>query len=373
MAIRVDASTQIGTGHVMRCLTLADELKKRRAKVSFICRKHQGHMCSFIEGKGYPVFQLPWQERTKDFDAPPGLPTHDEGLGTSWEEDAAQTMHVLRKETGVVDWLIADHYAIDQRWETRVRTLAAKVMVIDDLANRHHECELLLDQNFYRDMNTRYLDKIPQNCHSLLGPRYALLREEFLQAARNLRERDGHVHRILFFFGGSDPTNETVKALDALRLFNRRDVAVDVIIGETNQFKDIIQAECTALSNVSCHIQVDNMAELMSRADLALGAGGSATWERCFLGLPTITIMVADNQLETTLALAQAGAIKCLGTSLEVSAQTLASAISEFVDNACAMKTMSKKCLSVMGGNNFQGARGVAGALWEGPRQERSY
>lgn len=354
---RVDASVQLGTGHLMRCLTLAQQLGRQGARVSFVCRQLPENLRPQLEEQGYDLWVLPGE---------------DLSVGPDWQRDAAETAQVITAAGGG-DWLIVDHYALDRSWEQALRPRIDNLMVIDDLADRHHDCDLLLDQNFYANLDQRYAGLIPRHCRQLLGPRFALLRDEFFLARRSLRERDGQVRRLLVFFGGSDPTDETAKALKALQLLNRPELVVDVVLGGANPRQQTLQAQCARLDHVRCHVQVANLAELMSAADLSLGAGGSATWERCFLGLPTITVMVADNQLETTLALAQAGAIQCLGTSADVSAQTLAFALKALVGNAYMLKSMSQKSLAVMGGDGFQGASGVRDELLEILRRKRSF
>lgn len=358
IAIRVDASIRIGIGHVMRCLTLADELRVQGAKCNFICRELPGHQRSLIQNRGYPVFSLQACAGHEDSSRP-----NNECPDISWQEDVEQTIGLLRKGIGTVDWLIVDHYGLERSWEEQLRSLDARVMVIDDLADRSHECDLLLDQNFYDNLDNRYIDLIEPKCRALLGPRYALLRDEFLRNGRSLRRRDGQVRRILIFFGGTDPSNETAKALDALRLFNRPELEADIVLGGANPFRDIIQAQCNGWPNVNCHIQVGNMAELMSKADLALGAGGSATWERCFLGLPTATIIVAANQIETTEALARTGAIVNLGSATQVTAQNLVEAMEELCSKPEKLKSLSQRCRAIMGGKDFLGAAGVAKEL----------
>ncbi len=353
---RADASFRMGTGHLMRCLTLAHQLGRQGGRVSFVCRQLPDNLRRQLEGQGYDLWLLPGGALSESAD---------------WQQDAEETARAIAAAGGG-DWLIVDHYALDRRWERALRPRIDNLMVIDDLADRHHDCDLLLDQNFYDNPDQRYAGLLPGHCRQLLGPRYALLREEFFLARRSLRERDGQVRRLLVFFGGSDPTDETAKALAALQLLNRPELVVEVVLGGANPRHQALQAQCASLGQVRCHIQVANMAEQMAAADLSLGAGGSATWERCFLGLPTLTVMVADNQRETTLALARRGAVKCLGTSAQVTAETLALAVAELVEDAEALKVMSQRSLAVVGGDDFQGAGGVAEALREIARRKRS-
>lgn len=350
--IRTDASTQIGTGHVMRCLTLARDLKQFGMEVSFISRVLPGNLCDYIESKGFKVYRLEAEtELAGD--------KYWEWLGKNWLEDARRTEEILlnqsknlsdmnnkdnlasflneqnKEEENITNIsskivaeiftdaqgselssnlnLVVDSYALDSKWEKHLRPYVNKIMVIDDLANRPHDCDLLLDQNYYKNLEKRYDGLVPSDCRKLLGPKYALLRPEFHQAKKNLRKRDGKVRRILVFFGGSDPTNETVKALEAIKLLNRPEIAIDVVVGTANPHKEQVKELCNQMPNTNYHCQVKNMAELMAAADLAIGAGGAATWERLYLELPTIAIAVAENQVETLEALSEDGMVYYFG------------------------------------------------------------
>ncbi len=357
---RADASFQIGTGHIMRCLTLADELREKGVEVFFICRLLPGNLCGFVEQKGYPVHRLPY----------PGQPTdsvthHTQLLGVNWQADAEETKTILKKDAGGIDWLVVDHYALDIRWETQLRPYTKKIMVIDDLADRPHDCDLLLDQNLYENMETRYQPLIPGHCLALLGPEYVLLRPEFKEVRRNLRQRDGTVKRILIFFGGSDPTNETAKALKAIQIINCPEVVVDVVVGSTNIYKEEIQQLCSARPNTCFYCQVENMAELMAVTDLVIGAGGTATWERCFLGLPSMTLIVAGNQADVTKAVAAKGAAWNLGWNEMVRPEILADLIKMAMSDPVVLRNMGLNAMQLMGEVLFNKENPVVQTLLE--------
>lgn len=289
IAFRVDASAQIGTGHLMRCLTLANALKQHGAKIRFVSRHMPEYLRDILVGRGHEFMLLDGSPS----DTRPGSLAHSYWLGTSQHTDAEDTLHALSDQAW--DWLVVDHYALDARWETVLRKTAKNILAIDDIADRQHDCDLLLDQNFYQDMNTRYTEKVPAHCQLLLGPRYALLREEFRQLREQVRPRTEPVKRILIFFGGVDAGNFTGSALEALVSMGIADLHVDVVIGTQHPFREQLEITC-AEHGVFCHVQTTRMAELILAADLAIGAGGSAVWERCCLGLPTLTICAADNQ-----------------------------------------------------------------------------
>ena len=364
IAIRTDASLYMGTGHLMRCLTLADEVRREGHTVTFICRELPGNLCELIEKKGYHVYRLPFQDKNRI----QTVQDVSSWLGATWREDAEQTISVLQEISiaSKIDWLVVDHYALDIQWERMMRPYVKRIMVIDDLANRPHDCDLLLDQNLYENMEQRYMGLVPETCKLLLGPQYALLRPEFREARKKLRPRDGVVRRILIFFGGTDPTNETLKAIEAVRLLNRYDIEVDVVVGANNPHRDLVKKKCEALPNFHYHCQVDNMAELMVKADLAIGAGGSTTWERYCLGLPSILIAVASNQVFISKSSARQNIDVFLGEASQVTVCDIKEAVEYFLNNTFD-SLIHKKMTSIVDG---QGVSRVALVLLSGIRRQ---
>lgn len=288
VAFRLDASQQIGIGHVMRCLTLADALRKRGAHVRFVSRQMMDHLQQLLE-RTHEFVRLP--DRRRD-EASDDL-AHAHWLATDQATDASDTVDALDGQ--LWDWVVVDHYALDARWERAVRGVARHLLVIDDLADRTHDCDLLLDQNFYVDQQNRYAGKTADHCGLLLGPRYALLREEFRRYRPQGESRVGAVARVLVCFGGVDADNYTAMAIEALASLPAPRPAVDVVIGAGHCDRAGIESACRMHGFVP-HVQSSRMAELMAAADLAVGAGGSTTWERCCLGLPSVVFAMADNQ-----------------------------------------------------------------------------
>jgi UDP-2,4-diacetamido-2,4,6-trideoxy-beta-L-altropyranose hydrolase len=336
IVFRTDSSIQIGSGHLMRCLTLANALYEKGAEITFVCREHTGHLFDLIESTNHQLTRLSLPTSWTG-----GKLAHAEWLGASQEEDAQQTAEAL-KIIGRVDWLIVDHYALDIEWETAMRLFTKRIMVIDDLADRKHDCDLLLDQNLHLDMGTRYKKLVPLSCKILLGPKYALLRPEFKVARSGLKMRDGSVKRIFIFFGGSDPTNETGKTLRAIQQLDRTDIAIDVVVGATNPFHEDIASICAELSEAKLHCQINNMANLMARADIAIGAGGSTTWERCALSLPTLTISVAENQVSIAEGVDQTNAQIYLGAASEVTSEIIAAQLERLLQQRQELIAMSE-------------------------------
>ena len=326
IAIRVDSSTVIGSGHLMRCLTLAEQMRKEKnAEVHFISRDLDGNLQGNIKDAGFTLHVLPSHPIDKSLDG------YDAWLTVPQEIDAVETKDILRA-LGKVNRLVVDNYAIAITWEREMRSLVDEIFVIDDLANRVHDCDILLDQNFYLDKDTRYIGLVPDNCKLLLGPRHALLRKEFYEVRKHLKERVGNPQHILVFYGGSDLTNETMKALRALRVFHetRPELTVDIIVGASNPYQQKVKEFCDSTEIkewMRYHCQVDNMAEFMACADLALGAGGSTTWERFFLTLPAIVTSVAENQVKIAEDCALAGYTTYLGRAEDVTETQIVSAL----------------------------------------------
>lgn len=322
---RVDASTQIGSGHVMRCLTLAQKLKKgKQADVYFVMRLLEGNLIELVKSKGFTVFTLP-KAPLND-----GLKGYAKWLTATQMQDAEETNAVI-SQLPKIDLLVVDSYAIDYEWESMLRPYVKQIMVIDDLANRKHDCDILLDQNFFLNKEERYNGLVAEDCKLYLGPKYALLREEFYITKEHLRKRNGGISNILVFFGGSDLTNETEKAIKAIKLLNKPDIKVNVVVGFSNKHKEIIKKQCRSHPQFYFYCQVNNMAELMNEADLAIGAGGTTILERWFMELPSIVISVADNQTKICEDCAEAGLFKYLGKYSEVSVQDIINALEEFI------------------------------------------
>jgi len=316
---RVDASIQIGTGHVMRCLTLADALSESGAEVQFICRKHTGNLIIYIQSKGYIVHTLETPKTTSPTviqtkcDMEPQL-YHANWLGVSQEKDSQESKPIMKNFQP--DWLVVDHYSINKEWQAELKGTYQKLMVIDDLADREHQCDLLLDQTYGR-LSQDYHGLVPANCQMLLGSQYALLRPEFAKWREfSLKRRavQSQFKKLLITMGGVDPDNITGRVLDALRTCDLpNDLEIMVVMGATAPHLDTIKNQVQGMPyKTKVKVNVSNMAEIMANADLAIGAAGSTTWERGCLGLPSIQIVIADNQMEIANRLDSIRAIKYL-------------------------------------------------------------
>lgn len=327
VALRADASTALGAGHVMRCLALADELRRQGAATQFLCRRQVGDLGELIEAHGHPLIRLPAEA------ADP-------------RADAEQCLVALDP----VDWLVVDHYRLDAAWETALRAKARRILAIDDLADRRHDCDLLLDQNHRPEAETRYAGLLPPACVGLYGPRYALLRSDFAACRASAPRRDGKVKRILVFFGGADAEGVSLMALEALRQLSHPGIAIDVVVGGVNPHLPRVETACRALPGAVLHVQSDDMAGLMVKADLAIGAGGTSSWERCCLGLPCLTLGIAENQYGPAAALAEAGAQVYLGPAATIGPTRLAALLAQVIELPEWLRHMASQGMALVDG-----------------------
>jgi len=353
VVFRVDASLEMGSGHVMRCLTLADELGRCGFECAFISRKQPGDLIDEIKTRGYVVYELPQCDTSADNHL-----GHSHWLKGGWERDAQESEAIFKRLTA--GWLVVDHYGIDKTWEQRLRVCVKNVLVIDDLADRKHDCDVLLDQNLGRT-DQMYRPLVPESCRILTGCHYALLRPEFkCYRERSLEYRKGkaHIDRVLVTMGGVDKDNHTEKALDALALSSLDDdTEITVVLGRQAPWFAEVEAQATnSRFKIRVLSNVYNMAQLMSKSDLAIGAAGSTSWERCCLGLPTLMCVLADNQRGIAKALEQAGAAALVADPVErFSAQ-----INNFKQSSQALSHISTLAASLVDG---QGAERVASQL----------
>ena len=303
---RTDGSVHLGSGHIMRCLALADALKQSGGEVQFICRARSGDLHNLVRKRGYKVVLLP------------PLP-----LGTqNIDLDASQTISCLQGSRP--RWLIVDHYDLTKVWVDSVRVYTEKIMIIDDLAQNSFYCDALLNQN-YGYTKSDYADKVPAECALFLGTQYALLRPEFANLrsqAIEKRKACQSTKQVLLSVGGMDPYNLIGRILDALS--HIRDFNAEINIAISSQSPNVITI-MEQIKNLpfSAKLMLDaeNMAQLMLDADYAIGAAGSSSWERCCLALPSIILAVADNQDRVAQVLVDKKAARLIQTPAEISAR----------------------------------------------------
>lgn len=303
---RADASAAIGTGHVHRCLGLGDELKVRGHGVTFVCRSEPGHLIALVRDRGFECTVLP--------------------AGIDPGEDAGGTLAAIEARGAPVDWVVVDHYGLDATWESVVGRKARRLFVIDDLADRPHDSDVLLDASHGEDATSRYDGLLPARTRLFLGPRYIPLRREFF-GRQQIPRSPRPVQRILMTFGGNDPLDMTGLALRALDHPDFAAVAIDVTVGTSNPRLEEVRRLAGDMPRVTLHVQHPRPSVLMDAADLCLGAGGTTSWERCYLGLPSLIVVLADNQREIAERLDRMGIVRSLGDGTKLTVEDLRTAV----------------------------------------------
>ncbi len=357
VAFRADASLQIGTGHVMRCLTLADALAARGADCQFICVAHEGNLIDFIRGKGHVAHSLPVAHEESSASTGPGpaasLPSlaHSHWLGATQARDAEACVPILAAQRP--DWLIVDHYALDAQWERALASHYRQLMVMDDLADRPHACNMLLDQTFGRDA-ADYRPLVPADCHLLCGSQYALLRPEFAALRPYSLQRRARpiLRELLITMGGVDKDKATGLALQALRACPLpADCRITVVMGATAPWLEEVRTQAQEMPwPTRVLVGVSDMAQLMADSDLAIGAAGATSWERCCLGLPTIMLVLAENQRKVARGLEQSGAVKLIELGQSATIQ-LGELLIPLIDDPTQLLNMSHRAASVVDGS----------------------
>lgn len=366
VVFRADASIQIGTGHVMRCLTLADELTRQGHECEFVCREHEGHLGDLITSKGFGLTLLAMLKDNTPHPENNGWDNYALWLGVPWQEDARQTLETIAPLKP--DWLVVDHYALDAKWERTFASVVSNIMVIDDLANRAHECVLLLDQNLGREA-LDYDGLLAAGCQRLIGPRYALLRPEFAERREQslMRRQQPELKRLLISLGGVDRTNVTGQVLEALAESTLpASTELDIIMGATAPYLDEVRQQATRLPfKAMVSVNVKDMAERMCLADLSIGAAGGTSWERGCLGLPAVLMVLAANQIAGAKALEASGAVILIDDAEQVGA--ILPAVLASLSASVRLKRMSEAAADITNGN---GVFGVVQAMSAVGRRE---
>ncbi len=344
--IRADASPTIGSGHIARCLTLARVLRKQGSHVAFACRQLPGHRLEALRAEGFETFALP--DRYPDEDPQQAIESM-----LPWQADI-DALVLLLAGHAAFDWVIVDHYGLDHHWQTAARQWAPRIAAVDDLATRRYSVDLLLNQNL-SGLHENYQPLLPENCRTLLGPRYAMLREEFRCPAIEINAR---ARRVLVNFGGFDAARQTHHAMLALADFT--ELQVDFVAGADNPAWTQMQALAATRPNWRLHSFVSDFYQRMSAADLFIGAGGGTSWERAAMGLPTLCIAVSNNQQNNGEVMAAAGAHVFMGAREQVSVEQLRDAIGFVVGNHYLRQSLAERSRQLVDG---RGAERVAAAL----------
>jgi UDP-2,4-diacetamido-2,4,6-trideoxy-beta-L-altropyranose hydrolase len=345
VAFRVDGVAAIGSGHVFRCLTLADALRRRGARCVFICRHLAPGLAARIEARGHLLRRLGTAAPVAA--AAPAGPAA--WFGADWQTDAADTAAVIAGLDPVPRWLVVDHYLLDAGWEGALRPAVQGILAIDDLADRAHAGDVLLDQNLQDSPQDRYAGKLAATCRTLLGPRYALLREEFA-AVRSVPPPVAAVRRILVSMGGADLGDATGRALKACLELADPGLEVELVVGADYPHLAALREAARVHLRVDIAVAVDDLAVRLSRAAIAVGAGGISMWERCCVGVPMVNIAIAANQEEGAAALGRAGAALYLGRAAELGADDLRAALSTLLRSDTLREALRERALALVDG-----------------------
>ena len=331
--LRADAAQAVGSGHVLRCCTLAAELGRRGWTVELATRDLDPALARVARAAGASITALP-----------PGLAPGDEPA------------YLATQAAGAVALVVVDHYGLGSAWHRAARGWAGRLVAIDDLVDRELAVDVLLNPNLGMTAE-RYAGLLPPGTVMLAGPKYALVDPAFAAARRAGRARDGRVGRLLVFISGTDPQDATRRAAEGAAVLG---VPVDVVVGATYPHRDRLRAWAAGRHGVEVHVDTREMAALMARADVAVGAAGTASWERCTVGLPTVLVIVADNQVENARRLEQAGAALNLGRVASVEATEISAALTALAADPSRVQAMSAAAAAITDG---EGARRVADAL----------
>ena len=353
--IRADASKEIGIGHVMRCLALAEWLYSKNVR-ALLLTKHSNELVeskiSHLNGK---IIYL-----AKSSSPSTDVYMHSKWLKGSENEDAKLCIAAIEKEIKKVGnsplFILADHYALAAPWEKQLSQYA-KILVVDDLSDRPHACTWLVDQTFGKT-EVDYLTLVPDDAQLLIGPQYALIRKEFTEAPasfqRSLPKAD---IKVLLSLGGVDKNNVTSRLLSFFensRNIYKKKIVITVVTSNSNPNLEDLKVTISHMQRISLLIDVNNMAELMANHDVCIGAAGSTSWERCVMSLPTLSIVLAENQKTISKNLAEAGAILDLGLVADITKAHFFELFNSLINNIELYNSISKKSKTLCDGLGCQ-------------------
>jgi UDP-2,4-diacetamido-2,4,6-trideoxy-beta-L-altropyranose hydrolase len=335
--IRADASAAIGTGHVVRSTALATALVSHGWAV---------RLATYALPDG---LREPWTSA--------GLDVVEVRHGDAPADEASAIRPKLAAEPALI---VGDHYGLAEAWWSTARDAfpEALLLAVDDLAAGPIAADLILNPNLGADVAA--YRRSPSSI--LAGPKYAIVRPRFAELRpQSLARRRGAIKRIFVFVGGADRDNVTARlARIVLKESRGLALAVDVVLGaaapHVREMAELVGGSPAA----RLHVNTPDIADLMARADLAIGAPSSASWERCTLGLPAITLTIVDNQVSVAAALASNGASISLGWHHAVTDEEMAGAIGELLTDPARVARMSRAAADLTDG---RGAERVVDAI----------
>lgn len=350
---RVDASSQIGSGHVIRCLTLAKVLKKHGANCKFISRDHHNNLNEKIRKENFKIIVLPHSNKLKSTKNNKNLiSNYSQWIGASSNDDAKQTIDVLKREN--IDLLIVDHYGLNKSWEKKIRPFTKKIMVIDDFLDRKHDCDLFLNQNLILNQ-VKYNKNLPYNCVTLLGPEYALLQPSYRKLHKTVAARTGPIKRVLIYFGGTDCGDLIKITILSFIKLKKKELFLDIVLSQKTKNLNEIKAFAKLNKKIKIYYEMRSLENLISRADLSIGACGVTSWERCCLGLYTLVVTLEKNQILIAKALQKKKLAKWIGDAKYINKRKIINALKEVFKKD--IFKLSMNCNQITDGN---GARKVS-------------
>lgn len=337
IVFRVDSGLIIGTGHLMRCLNLANYFKKYDHEIIFICKNHRNNLIDLLAQ--YKVYVLETKCKVDK--------NTNTWLGDIWENDIKEVINIIKSLE--IDLLIIDHYAIDIKWENKVRNYVEKIFVIDDLADRKHNCDILLDQNI-NDNN--YQGLVPKECKILQGPSYVILSEEFLKYQPTIKKE---VKRINVCFGGFDNYGITEKITKELaKVFENSDIIFDIIIGSEASYQRLKKDILNGNFNIYFRLEHKKLIELFSKTDLCIGSTGTSIYERCYFGIPTIVITIADNQVDIAKKMDRMNLIKYIGDYNNINLINIINLLNHYINSMNYLEKQSENCYRIIDGYGYK-------------------
>lgn len=342
--IRCDASTKIGTGHFSRCRTIARLLKARGYYITFVCRDHEDSVHLLLNDGEFKIITLPRRN---------SLSLHDSTQYSSWlgctqDEDFADFEYsILSNQLPPPVLVLLDHYSLDVVWELHLTRVfpSAKILVIDDLANRQHICNWLLDSSrALAHLDSSYNNLTPSSCSLLLGPRYSLLSGDYM-TSRNKAVVRTQVNRIFIFFGGVDTANMCCRLLTILSSEDYSHLCIDICLSAAAPFVNDVRKLVDSHSKWSLHLSLPTLSPLLLKADFAIGSSGVHSWERACLGLPALAFSVASNQDNLLHSLEQFNLVKAFRGDLTSSVHQY---LSDIFSDSKMLSNMSYSCFNIV-------------------------
>ena len=346
VVFRVDHGLVMGLGHIMRCLSIAKYLlHEYNCQPSFVCKNHEGNIAKRVK-ESFPIYLLDVTEQANL--------EIDTWLGTSWQDDAQSTLDIIGKDRAEI--LIVDHYGVDYKWQNYVKDrMELKVVVIDDLFNRKHNCDILIDQCYY--IKDPYKDLVPTNCEVLLGFQYIILNPQFLQLEPKPISKE--IRRINICIGGTDKPNLTEKIVNILiknrnKIHNYEKITFDVVVGATNQNYSKLKEKLLLFSNFNLLYDVENMAVVLNKSDLCIGSSGITSYERIYLKLPSLVITLAPNQMNIATTLHELGLFNYLGHYNSFQESDLISGLNNFISHPGELEKIYNNLTGIIDGQGIE-------------------